>query len=56
MVEGSDKLEKLKEYHALVKQVMSIADKGTMEEVARVPATHAGYYQRRYGAVPMEKH
>ena len=53
--QSSDKLNKLREYHALVKQVMSIAEKETIEEVARVLAAHVGYYQRRYGAVPMEE-
>ena len=50
-----DKLEKLEGYHALVKQLMAIADKQIIEEVARVLAAHIGYYQRRYGAVRMEE-
>ena len=50
----NDKLEKLTEYHDLVKQVMAVADKEIVEEVARVLAARVGYYQRRYGAVPME--
>jgi hypothetical protein len=50
-----DKLSKLREYQALVKQVMAIADKDTVEEVARVLAAHIGYYERRYGQVPMEE-
>ena len=48
---NSDKLAKLREYHALVKQVIAIADKETVEEVARVLAAHIGYYERRYGQV-----
>ena len=55
MTDDADKLNKLRDYHALVKQVMSIAEKETLEEVARVLATHVGYYQRRYGAIPMEE-
>ena len=55
MTDDADKLNKLRDYHALVKQVMSIAEKETIEEVARVLATHVGYYQRRYGAIPMEE-
>ena len=54
MAEETDKLGKLKEYDALVKQVMAVADKETIEEVARVLATHVGAYQRRYGALPLE--
>jgi hypothetical protein len=49
------RLEKLREYHALVKQVTAIADKDLVEEVARILAAHVGYYQRRYGKVPMEE-
>ena len=49
------KLEKLKEYHALVKQVTAIAEKDVVEEVARILAVHLAYYQRRYGKVPMEE-
>ena len=51
----SEKLEKLQEYHALVKQVLAVADKEVVEEVARVLATHIGRYQRRYGQLPMEE-
>ncbi|MDB5923521.1 MAG: hypothetical protein JWN13_2457 [Betaproteobacteria bacterium] len=51
----SDKLAKLKEYHALVKQVLAVADKEVVEEVARILAAHFGYYQRRYGQVSMEE-
>src|SRR4051812_40462395 len=51
----SDKLAKLQEYHALVKQVLAVADKEVVEEVARVLAAHIGYYQRRYGQAPMEE-
>jgi hypothetical protein len=54
-VAEDDKLDKLNEYHALVKQVMALADKETIEEVARVLAAHIGRYQRRYGKVPMEE-
>jgi hypothetical protein len=32
----SDKLAKLQEYHALVKQVLTVADKEVVEKVARV--------------------
>ena len=32
------KLEKLKEYHALVKQVTALAEKDAVEEVARILA------------------
>ena len=55
MPEDSDKLIKLREYHALVKQVMAVADKETIEEVARVLAVQVGYYERRYGQVAMEE-
>ncbi len=56
MDEGTkQKVEKLREYQALVKQVMSIADKDTIEEVARVLAAHIGFYQRRYGKISMEE-
>jgi hypothetical protein len=51
----TNKLAKLQEYHALVKQVLSVADKEVVEEVARVLAAHIGYYQQRYGKVPMEE-
>jgi hypothetical protein len=51
----SDKLAKLQEYHALVKQVLAVADKDVLEEVARVLAAHLGFYQRRYGMHPMEE-
>jgi hypothetical protein len=51
----TDKLDKLREYHALVKQVMAVADKDVIEEVARVLAVHVGYYQRLYGKVPLEQ-
>ena len=51
----TDQLEKLKEYHALVKQVLAVADKDVIEEVARVLAAHVGYYERRYGKVPLEE-
>jgi hypothetical protein len=54
-VADDDKLDKLNEYDALVKQVMALADKDTIEQVARVLAAHIGYYQRRYGRVPMEE-
>jgi len=54
MADGPDRLAKLKEYRALVTQVMAIADKETIEELARVLATHLGRYQRRYGALPIE--
>jgi hypothetical protein len=50
----TDKLAKLQEYQALVKQVLAAADKDIVEEVARVLAAHIGYYQRRFGPVPME--
>jgi hypothetical protein len=53
--ESRSKLEKLREYHALVKKVMAVADKDVVEEVARVLATHVGYYQRRYGSIPLEE-
>lgn len=53
--ESKAKLEKLKEYHALVRQVIAVADKDVVEEVARVLAAHVGYYQRRYGKIPMEE-
>jgi hypothetical protein len=39
----------------LVKQVLTEADKEVVKEVARVLAAHIGYYQRRYGQVPMEE-
>jgi hypothetical protein len=52
--ESNPKLEKLREYEALVKQVMAVADKDTIEEVARVLAAHVGFYQRRYGKLAME--
>jgi hypothetical protein len=48
-VPEDDKLDKLNEYDALVKQVMALADKDTIEEVARVLAAHIGYYQRVMG-------
>src|SRR5690349_7533918 len=51
----TDKLVKLQEYHALVKQVLSVADREVVEEVARVLAAHVGYYQRRHGKVAMEE-
>lgn len=53
--ESAEKLSKLREYHALVKQVMSVADKETIEEAARVLATHIGHYERRYGSIPLEE-
>jgi hypothetical protein len=49
------KLEKLREYQELVKQVMAVADKDTIEEVARVLAAHIGSYQRRYGKIGLEE-
>ena len=51
----SDKLAKLQEYQALVKQVLAVADKEVVEEVARLLAAHIGYYVRRYGKAPMEE-
>lgn len=45
----------LKDYHELSKQLLAVADKATVEEAARVLAVHVGYYQRRYGTVPMEE-
>jgi hypothetical protein len=54
-VAEDDKLDKLNEYHALVKHVTALADKDTIEEVARVLTAHIGYYQRRYGPVPMQE-
>ena len=51
----TNKLAKLQEYHALVKQVLAVADKEVVEEVARVLAVHIGRYQRRYGSVPLEE-
>lgn len=53
--DSADKLSNLREYHALVKQVMAVADKETIEEVAPVLAVHVGYYERRYGQVAMEE-
>ena len=50
-----EKLTKLREYHALVKQVLGVADKDVVEEVARVLAAHIGHYQRRYGKIPIEE-
>ena len=55
MAEEPGKLSKLREYHALVKQVMAIANKEIIEAAARVLATHVGYYERRYGTVPMQE-
>ena len=55
MTDDSGKLEKLKEYQASVRQVIAVADKEVVEEVARVLAAHVGYYQRRYGKIPMEE-
>lgn len=43
MAKEADKLEKLRKYHALVEQVMSIAEKETIEDVARLLATRVGY-------------
>jgi hypothetical protein len=54
-MENSDKLAKLQEYHALVKQVLAVADKDHIEDAARVLAAHVGWYQRRYGKAPMEE-
>jgi len=54
VTDTADKLSKLKDYHALAKQVMGVADKQTIEEVARVLATRIGFYERRYGVIPME--
>jgi hypothetical protein len=51
----SDKLEKLQEYHALLKQILAVADKEVVEEAARVLAAHVGWYQRRYGKAPMDE-
>ena len=51
----TDKLAKLREYRELVKQVLAVADKEIVEEVAGVLAAHIGYYQRRFGPVPMEE-
>ncbi len=51
----SQRLEKLREYLALVTQVISVADKETIEEVARVLAAQVGSYQRRYGKIALEE-
>lgn len=53
--ESKAKLEKLKEYHGLTKQAIAVADKDVVEEAARALAAHVGYYQRRYGKIPMEE-
>src|SRR3954451_9532026 len=53
--ETQAKLDKLREYHALVKQVLTTADKEVLEEAARVLAAHVGYYERRYGKVPLDE-
>ena len=55
LLDATDQLEKLQEYHALVKQVLAVADKEVVEEVARVLAAHVGLYQRRYGTIPIEQ-
>lgn len=48
-------LEKLIEYHGLLKQILAAADKHAIEEAARVLAAQVGYYERHYGKVPMEE-
>lgn len=51
----SERLDKLIEYHSLLKQLLSVADKSVIEEAARVLGAHVGYYERRFGKVPMEE-
>lgn len=48
-------LDKLIEYHGLLKQLLTAADKSEIEEAARVLGAHVGYYERRFGKIPMDE-
>ena len=49
------RVQKLKDYHNLAKELLALADKATVEEVARILAVHVGYMERRHGEFPMEE-
>ena len=53
-LDPSDPLAQLRDYCPMVDNLLKVADKHLLAEVARILALHVAYYERRYGAVPME--
>src|SRR4051812_43181221 len=47
-------VDRLKDYHVLTTKLLAAASKPTLEYVARILALHVGFYQRRYGHLPLD--
>jgi hypothetical protein len=54
-LDASDPLAQLRDYCPMVDSLLKAADKQLLAEVARILALHVAYYEKKYGAVPMER-